>query len=95
MSSASAEYPPHNLVILGSHIRQNSFDTWAAAAAKTSAAIVATSWAVPRLVSEISLTSKVQFNSAWFTLWNGIEEWGGKCGGGDIGASESTSSDSR
>ena len=43
ISSASAEYPPLSLVILGSHILQNSFDACAAAAADTSAAIVAAS----------------------------------------------------
>ena len=41
MSSASAEYPPLSLVILGSHIFQNSFDACTAAASDTSAAIVA------------------------------------------------------
>ena len=59
MSSASAEYLLHNLVILGSCIHQNSLGTWAAAAAKTSAAIVAVSCALPRLVGGMPLTSKV------------------------------------
>ena len=41
INSASAEYPPLSLVIFGSHILQNSLDACAAAAADTSAAIVA------------------------------------------------------
>ena len=43
MSSVSAEYPPCSLVILGSHIHQNSLDAWAAAAVETLAAILAVS----------------------------------------------------
>ena len=42
ISSASAEYLPFSLVIFGSRIRQNSLDAWAAAAAETSAAMLAT-----------------------------------------------------
>ena len=41
INSALAEYPPLSFVILGSHILQNSLDACAAAAADTSAAIVA------------------------------------------------------
>ena len=43
ISLASAEYLPLNLVIFGSHIQQNSFDTWASTAAETSALIAAVS----------------------------------------------------
>ena len=46
VSSSSAEYLPLNLVIFGSHIQQN-FDTWAATAADTPAAIAAASWGLP------------------------------------------------
>ena len=60
VSSASAEYPPLNLVILGSHILRNSFDAWAAATAETSAAMAAASWGT--LVRfGMWLTSKVWF----------------------------------
>ena len=62
MSSALAEYPLRNLVILGSCIRRNSLDALSAAAAETSAAMVATSCALPRLVGGMPLMSKVRFN---------------------------------
>ena len=78
MSSASAAYPPCNLVILGSHICQNSLDACATAAAKTSATMVAASWALPMLAGGMPLTSKVRFNGTWLDPRNGVDEYGGK-----------------
>ena len=62
VSSASAEYPPLNLVIFWSRIRQNSFDAWAATAAETSAVMAAASWGPPVRFG-IWLTLKVWFLS--------------------------------
>ena len=47
------------------------------AAAETSAAIVATSWAAPKLVGEILLTSNVLFIGPWEVPQYGVDEWAG------------------
>ena len=78
-NSASAEYLPCNLVIFGSHIHRNSFNACAAAAAETSAAIVAASCAAPRLGGKIPLTSKVLFIGPSETLWYGVDKCAGIC----------------
>ena len=46
----------------------NSLDAWAAAAAETSATMVAASCALPTLETGIPLTSKVWFSSTWLDL---------------------------
>ena len=78
-SSASAEYSPLSVVILGSCILQNSFDAWAAAAAETSAAIVATSW-VLLTKGAMGLTLKVMLLGILLALQNSVEVCVGTCG---------------
>ena len=91
VSSASAEYPPLNLVIFGSRIRRNSFDAWAAGTAETSAAMAAASWGPPIKVG-IQLTSKVWFIG--LAPRCGVDEHG-VVGGVFCWSSESASSDFR
>ena len=71
--SVSVEYPPLNLVILGLHIWQNSFDA-CAAAAETSAAMVAAFWGLPDK-GAIWLTSNVLFCGNVLVPLNGMEVW--------------------
>ena len=58
-SRTSSEYPPCNLVILGSH-RQKMLGLQLQP--KLQSAIVAASWALPRLVGGIPLMLNVRFN---------------------------------
>ena len=79
MSSASAEYPPFSLVILVWCILQNSFNALAAAAANTSAAIVAESWGL-LTIGATGLTSKVLSLGILPATWYGMEVYVGMLG---------------